>query len=167
MDQVESLLKTEEFHQRIREFIKANLRAYIPGFETADSVKEMPNDVEVAYSRPPKPNASDYDNQVADLERRVARAKQVHTCEHRRCLVPSKNRDFVCKRRALFEWSEEDYSMESGEWGMKHLYEYLNGWVPALTINVRCNNNGKLLTNGRDTNNIAFYITNYQTKKQG
>ena len=43
----------------------------------------------------------------------------------------------------------------------------MNAWVPALTVNVRCNNDVKLLTNCHDTMNISFYITTYQTKKQG
>ena len=50
---------------------------------------------------------------------------------------------------------------------MKPVYEFMNGWVPAFTMNTCCNNDGKLLTNSRDTMNISFYITTYQTKKQG
>ena len=43
----------------------------------------------------------------------------------------------------------------------------MNAWVPGITINARCNNNIKFLTNGRETSNISFYITAYSTKKQG
>ncbi|KIM66136.1 hypothetical protein SCLCIDRAFT_110680 [Scleroderma citrinum Foug A] len=50
---------------------------------------------------------------------------------------------------------------------MKRVYEFMNGWVPAFTMNAHCNNDGKLLTNSRDTTNISFYIMTYQTKKQG
>lgn len=56
---------------------------------------------------------------------------------------------------------------ESGNWAPKRLYEFMNGWVPALTVNVRCNNDGKLLTNGGDTRNITFYVSSYAAKKQG
>ena len=98
MDEIESLLKTEEFHQKVKDFIRANLRAYLPGFETADSIKEMPNDVEVRYSRPPNPDSPDYVAQVQDLEKHVAQVKQLHTCKYRRCLVSSKSGGFVCKR---------------------------------------------------------------------
>ncbi|KAJ8590526.1 hypothetical protein M405DRAFT_700228, partial [Rhizopogon salebrosus TDB-379] len=31
----------------------------------------------------------------------------------------------------------------------------------------RCNNDVKILTNGDDTKNLTFYVTAYQTKKQG
>ena len=56
---------------------------------------------------------------------------------------------------------------EAGEWGPKQLYAFMNGWVPGILINARCNNDGKLLTNGSDTKNITFYITSYAAKKQG
>ena len=34
-------------------------------------------------------------------------------------------------------------------------------------VNLRCNNDIKLLTNGSDTRNISFYVTAYAAKKQG
>ncbi|KAI0245122.1 hypothetical protein BJV78DRAFT_1141094, partial [Lactifluus subvellereus] len=46
-------------------------------------------------------------------------------------------------------------------------YGSLTGWNPAILVNARCNNDAKLLTNGRDTKNITYYITTYATKKQG
>lgn len=36
----------------------------------------------------------------------------------------------------------------------------------GILINARCNNDGKLLTNGKDTRNISFYTTLYSSKKQ-
>ena len=42
----------------------------------------------------------------------------------------------------------------------------MNRWVPGITINAHRNNDGKLLTNSRETTNISFYITDYQTKGQ-
>jgi len=97
MEEIEHLLKTEEFHQKVKDFIRANLRAYLPGFESADSIKEIPNEVEVAYSRPPNPDSPDYIAEVRHFERHVARAKQLHLCKYHRCLVPSKHGRFVCK----------------------------------------------------------------------
>ena len=38
---------------------------------------------------------------------------------------------------------------------------------PRLSVNARCNNNGKFLMNSEEAMNITFYITSYQTKKQG
>ena len=43
----------------------------------------------------------------------------------------------------------------------------MNGWIPGLLVNVRCNNDGKLLTNGEDTKAITAYTTMYLAKKQG
>jgi len=68
---------------------------------------------------------------------------------------------------APFPISPEDFVDSSGNWGPKRLYSNVNGWVPALTVNVRCNNNGKLLTSGNDMKNVAYYVTNYAAKKQG
>ncbi|KIO04280.1 hypothetical protein M404DRAFT_77749, partial [Pisolithus tinctorius Marx 270] len=47
------------------------------------------------------------------------------------------------------------------------LYKFMNAWNLGVTINVHCNNDIKLLTNSQETNNISFYVTAYQTKKQG
>jgi len=143
------------------------MRAYLPGLESADSVKVIPNEVEVAYSRPPNPNLPGYKDLLTDLERRVARSKNLHTCEVRRCLIPNKKGGLVCKRRAPFPTTEEDFFQEDGRWGPKRLYEFMNTWVPALTVNLRCNNDVKLLSNLCETMNVTYYITSYQTKKQG
>ena len=166
-EKIEELLRTEAFRARVKEFIRENIRAYLPGLDSADTIKNIPNEVEVAYSRPPKPNVAGYSDQLANVELRVARAKNLHTCELRRCLVPSKKGALVCKRRAPFQKSETDFVDEEGNWGPKRLHGYMNGWAPAITVNLRCNNDIKLLTNTRDTMNITYYITSYQTKKQG
>lgn len=77
------------------------------------------------------PNSKNYDQQVSAFEKKVARAKQVHTCEYRRCLVPSKNGSMRCKRRAPFPRADEDFITETGDWGMKRLFEYMNAWCPT------------------------------------
>ncbi|KAM6492123.1 hypothetical protein JOM56_005399, partial [Amanita muscaria] len=93
--------------------------------------------------------------------------EQVHTCKVRRCLVTDKHGRLKCKRRAPFECASEDFVTESGRWGPKRLYAYINTWVPGILVNVRCNNDGKFLTNGGDTKNITYYVTSYAAKKQG
>ena len=69
-----------------------------------------------------------------DLEQKVARNKQHHTCEIRHCLVMDKGGRFVCKQRAPFETANEDFIHENGHWGMKRLYEFINAWVPAIAV---------------------------------
>jgi hypothetical protein len=91
----------------------------------------------------------------------------VHTCKLRRCLFPDKHGFFTCKRRAPFRCASDDFVDENGDWGPKRLYAYINGWIPGITICLRCNNDGKLLTNGGDNKNITFYVTSYTAKKQG
>ena len=167
MDEMENFLKDADFRQRVKDFIKANLRAYLPGLESTESIREIPNEVDVAYARPPKPGAANYEEEIMNLERRVARLKNLHSCKPCRCLIPDKRRGLVCKCRAPFEKATDDFIHENGVWGPKQLYEFMNGWVPAITVNLRCNNDGKLLTNSKDTTNVTFYITAYQTKKQG
>jgi len=165
--EMEILLKQEHFRKQVTDFISANIRAYLPGMESADSISTIPNEVEVAYSRPPNPNAHRYDHLITDMERRVARTKNLHTCAPCRCLIPSKQGGLVCRRQAPFERSDMDFIHEDGKWGPKRLYEFMNAWCPALSVNLRCNNDIKLLTNAQDTMNITYYITSYQTKKQG
>ncbi|KAG6371122.1 hypothetical protein JVT61DRAFT_9882 [Boletus reticuloceps] len=92
---------------------------------------------------------------------------QVHTCKPRRCIVHDKHGNYYCKQHAPFPTSSVDSIDETGNWQIARQYEYLNGFVPHLAVNARCNNDAKLLTNGRDTLNVAFYVTSYQTKKQG
>jgi hypothetical protein len=166
-DELAELFKSEEFRGRVQAYIKANLRAYLPGLESLESVKAIPVEGDIAYSRPPNPNNPNYHEELADFELRLARNEQVHTCKLRRCLLPDKDGGYRCKRRAPFRCADEDFVTETGEWGSKRLYAYINGWIPGVLICGRCNNDGKFLTNGADTKNITFYVTSYTAKKQG
>ena len=166
-DELLQLLKTEEFRTRVVAFIKANIRSYVPGLESNESIKMVPKDSEIAYNRPPNPDDVDYDTNLKEFELRVARSEQVHTCKPRRCLIQDRDGQLRCKRRAPFNCSPNDFIMENGEWGSKRLHPYINAWNPGILVNARCNNDIKLLTNGADTRNISFYVTSYAAKKQG
>lgn len=160
------LLKTESFRSKVADFIRANVRAYLPGLESETSVASIPNEREIGYNRPPNPDEPSYVEQLGALELRVARSKQVHKCERRRCLVPDQNGVYVCKRGVPFECSPDEYVKENGEWCPKRLYSHVNGWNPAITVNLMCNNDCKIITNGHDTKNLTWYITGYAAKKQ-
>jgi hypothetical protein len=166
-DEMEELLKSAEFRDRIVAYIKANLRAYVPGLDSAESVKAIPVEKDIAYSRPINPDADDYDENLQSFERRLARAEQIHTCKVRRCLIPDKTGRLKCKRKAPFQCSSDDFVTETGEWGPKRLYGYTNGWIPGILLNARCNNDGKFLTNGHATKAITYYVSSYAAKKQG
>ncbi len=166
-DEMTARLKSTEFREKVVVFIKTNLRAYLPGLESSESVKAIPREKGLAYNRPPNPNDVDFPQRLADFELRLARSEQIHTCHPRRCLVQDKHGQIVCKRRAPFHVSEVDEIDEKGTWHPKRLHAYVNGWIPAILVNVRCNNDGKLLTNGEDTKNVTMYSTLYAAKKQG
>jgi Helitron helicase-like domain at N-terminus len=166
-DELLTLLKSEEFRARIIAYIQANIRSYLPGLESAESIRSVPRETEIGYNRPPEPDVDGYEQNLKSFERRLARSEQVHTCKFRRCLFPDRTGRLVCKRKAPFKCAEEDFIDESGAWGSKRLYPYINGWLPAVLICARCNNDIKLLTNGSDTRNILFYVTSYAAKKQG
>ena len=61
----------------------------------------------------------------------------------------------------------KDMINDLGNWGPKCLYAFMNTWVPLLSVNIQCNDDGKLLTSRADMKNILFYITLYSAKKQG
>lgn len=160
------LLKEEAFRSRVVAYIKANIRSFTAGLESRTDIKKTPNEADIAFSRPLHPDSPSFAADLPAYERRLARSQQVHTCDMNRCLVPMRNGRYRCKRRAPFDLSPEDTVDERGSWKSKRTYPYLNGWMPAVLHNVRCNNDVKLLTNGADTKNCSFYITSYAAKKQ-
>jgi hypothetical protein len=164
--EINHLLDTPEYRQRVTAYIKENIRAYLPGLESKESIDSMRNESDIAFSRPPNPADVDWKKQVSAFECRVARAMQYHTCAPRRCLIPNAHGQYVCKRRAPFETSETDTVEKDGKVLVKRLYENINAWNPAILVNIRCNNDIKFLSNGSDTKNISFYITSYAAKKQ-
>jgi hypothetical protein len=160
------MLKSEDFRTKVAAFIHTNLRAYLPGLESAEAVNVIPREKEITFNRPPHPDSESYREELEDFELRLARTEQIHTCCLQRCLVKDKNGRLYCKRRAPFEISEQSFIEENGRWHQKRLYEYVNGWIPGILVNARCNNDGKLVTNGEDTKNLLMYTTLYAAKKQ-
>lgn len=166
-EEMEELLKSADFRDRVVTYIHANIRSYAPGLDSAESLALIPNNREVGYSRLPNPNAPNYDILLKQDEILLARVEQLHTCKPHHYLVSDKFGHIQCKRRAPFPCSKEDFVHENGEWGSKWLHGYINGWIPGILVNARCNNDGKLLTNGGNTKNITYYVTTYAAKKQG
>jgi hypothetical protein len=155
-DEIMELLKSEQFCARVTDFICQNLRAYVPGLESAESMKAIPRQKNIAYNRPVNPDAADYDQQLADF--RLARYKQIHTCRFHQCLVQDQTGGYRCKRRVPFELSEVDSIDEDGNWHQKHVYAYVNGYIPGILVNGRCNNDGKLVTHSSDMKKVAVHI---------
>ena len=165
-DQMIKLLKSEDFCLKVTFYIQTNLCAYLPGLENSETVKSIPKTRDIAYSRPPNPDSPEYEKQLSEFELHLAHVEQLHTCQLRRCLVPDKSGQLRCKQRAPFICSPDNFVDKNGNWRQKRMYGYMNGWVPGVLVNGRCNNNGKLLTNGHDTCQVTFYTTVYTAKKQ-
>ncbi|THG97984.1 hypothetical protein EW026_g4134 [Hermanssonia centrifuga] len=160
-DELKDLFKAEAFQTKVKNYIRANIRAYKPGLDSEESIKAILTDPNIGYCRPPDPGSRTYKDDIDQLELRLARSLQVHTCKVRRCLRPNKHGKQECKRKAPWQCSDDNFVNERGEWGPKRKCGYVNGWHPAILVNARCNNDCKLLTNGADTKNITFYVTGH------
>jgi len=166
-DRLAELLRSDGFRDRIRCFLRNNCRASIDGINTQQDLDAVPSCADVAYSRPPNPSSATYDDEGAALERTVACTKQRHKCSMATCLRATSSGALVCKRRAPWPLAEEDTVAPDGRYTIRRCLPYLNAWNPAITRNLRCNNDLKVLTNGQHTRGVTFYVSMYATKKQG
>ena len=134
-EDMERYLRMESFRQKIQQYIKANIRAYVPGMESEETVKAIPTRTDIAFSRPPNPDHPNYDHEVGKFEAQLARTEQIHVCKTNRCLKRSIKGGWKCKRRAPFSCQADDFITEDGAWGPKRLYGYVNAWNPDILVN--------------------------------
>jgi len=87
--QMLELLKSEQFRNRLCQFIQANIRAHFQGLDRSAVEK---------YSRPPAPSSPTLIEELSNLEATVARSTQVHTCSQHTCLKISCTGVKHCKR---------------------------------------------------------------------
>ena len=165
-EEMKEVLKDEAFRQKASEFIKANLKAYVPGLESEESVKEIPKDKDVLCGRPLDPSDGDLDKALDILEQKLARMQQIHKCRVGSCLENVRG-GLKCKRKAPFPISEDDGVDETGAWRQKRLYGAVNGWAKYVLLLLRCNNDCKLVPSGDDAMSLVMYLTAYLAKKQG
>jgi|SRR5882762_1364654 hypothetical protein len=161
---MKELLAKESFRRKVAEFIQSNIRSDIGG-ASARQIKEMTSQDSVSFARPVDPRGANYAVRSRESEMLLARSVQVHKCSTDTCLRTVKGQ-LVCKRNAPFDLATEDWIDEHGSWGSKRLYGYVNAWSPPILQTVRCNGDIKLITNGAETKNMGFYISNYVAKKQ-
>jgi Helitron helicase-like domain at N-terminus len=164
--EMQSLLQGAPFRQRIIRFIEENIRAHLDAFG-AEEIRSTRADSTFPYSRPPNPDDEDWSVQVEKMERHAIRSQQIHTCTKNTCLVKRHGNEIVCKRRAPWELHNGNSIDPLGNWHSKRTYGYINSYCPTVSVNVRCNNDIKLITNGEETKAVTWYTTGYQTKKQG
>lgn len=162
-NKMQSKLKDDTFRQKVREYISKVVKADIDDKLTED-VLRMPTLNTASYSRPIDPHSLTREQQQ-EVENRLARTLQFHTCSPRSCLRLKRGR-YSCKRRAPFPTASSAWINEEGEWGPKRTCDRLNNWNPPMLHCLRANNDIKIITNGRLTAKLTFYITSYATKKQ-
>ncbi|KAH7926341.1 hypothetical protein BV22DRAFT_1009279 [Leucogyrophana mollusca] len=160
-----TLLQSEEFRGRMCNYIRHNIRAHLDGLDE-EEIAKMRRETQLPYHRPPDPDSQHWKDEMSALERRVVRAQQVHVCTRASCLRFNVHGKLACKRRAPWELSDSEYVDEFGKWKPKRTYGFINNYCPAISTTLCCNNDMKLITNGRDTKDTAWYTTDYQTKKQ-
>ena len=160
---MKDLLLSEHFREKMKQFIAANIRADIPN-SPGPAVLSIPRQSSVAFSRPVDPWKPHYASKRTEAEKRIARTVQVHQCSQA-CMKLSGTR-MVCKRKAPFPLANDDWVEATGKSGPKRTYGYLNNWCPPILQCIRANHDIKLITNGAETKDIAWYITHYVAKKQ-
>lgn len=161
--EMKQLLLTEEFRDRVKHFIAANICRDVSDMD-APSILSTPRDPVVTFSRPIDPCLPDYETLSHAAKIKTARTVQVHDCSH--ACLKLKNGHWLCKRRAPFPLASEPWIDSHGNWGPKRRYGYTNSFCPVLLQALRCNHDIKLVTNGEETKNISWYITKYVAKKQ-
>jgi hypothetical protein len=159
-------LENANFRNHITKFAKENIKAHIDGLDEA-AIKAMPRETQISYSRPPDPDSDDWDEEFNDRLRRVVRSQQVHTCTRSTCLRYDRHGHLTCKRRAPWTISEHDEVDDRGNYVIQRIYPFINSFCPAVSVAMACNNDIQLLTNGEETKHIMWYLTTYQSKKQG
>lgn len=156
-------LSSPDFWHAIKCFIAHNIHADFPDIHGADILK-LPRQSKVAFSRPIDPRQPYYAYESGEAEKRIARTVQLHRCGP--ACMRMVNDHFTCKRRAPFPLAVEDWIDENGDWGPCRTNGYLNSWNPSVLQCLRANHDIKLITNGKETKHIAWYVTHYSTKKR-
>ena len=161
--EMKECLSSEEFRDCIKAFIDQNIRADFADVHGAD-ISALPRQTNVAFSRPIDPRQPHYEEESREAEKRIARTVQLHRCGPA-CMRMVNDR-LGCKRRAPFALATDNWIDENGDWGPRRTNGYLNSWNPALLQCLRANHDIKLVTNGKETKHIAWYVTHYATKKR-
>ncbi|KAJ3572998.1 hypothetical protein NP233_g2711 [Leucocoprinus birnbaumii] len=162
--EVAAVLQNPTFRERVRAFIRAHISADVGNMD-AEEFLRLPRQPDISYSRPLDPSDPDFEVQCKEREMLLARSVQVHKCSTNTCLRTIKGR-LVCKRRAPFELSSREWITPDGRWGPKRTCGYVNNYNRCILQLLRANHDIKLVTNGAETRDISWYITNYAAKKQ-
>ena len=162
-DEMLELLSQSDFREKIALYINHNIRTHLEGFDE-EYVKNNQRERHVSFSRPPDPRNVNWEVEKKEMEWKLARAYQVHVCKTSTCLRRNREGELVCKRHAPWPLVERTIVHASGILDLRRSYQFLNGYSPAILVCLRCNNDVKLVIYGKDTKNLGWYLTNYQSK---
>ena len=95
-DEMLELLTRDDFRQRIALYIEHIVRTHLDGFDE-EYVRNTDCERHISYSRPPNPIDCNWANDITDMERKLARAHQVHVCKTSTCLRRNKKGELECK----------------------------------------------------------------------
>lgn len=164
--EMKTFLKNSDFRERMTSYIKANIRAHVDGYDE-EMTTTMPRETHLSYGRPPNPDGEDWKEKMKDLELRLVRLLQTHTCKRAMCLRPDKHGRMVCKRRAPWPLSNFTLVDEDGTVVIQRTHPFVNCYCPSPLVSLRCNNDIQALTNGEETRDSLWYSASYSTKNQG
>ena len=166
VEDMHKLLETESFQEWIQNFIQANTKVHMDGLDK-EIVKHLLWETQLTYSCPPNPDDENWVEQLTDKLHWVVCSQQIHTCTWMICLYFNKYGQLVCKCCAPWELSVEDEIKADSQYKPQRRIAYMNNFCPSISVILCCNNDIKLLTNGSDMKHCMWYLTSYQSKKQG
>ena len=79
------LLTQSDFREKIVRYIERNIRTHLNGFDE-QYVNSSECERHISFSRPPNPRDPNWKTQKEIMERKLARAHQVHVCKTSTCL---------------------------------------------------------------------------------
>ena len=162
-DEMLELLTQSQFREKIATYIDHNIRTHLDGFDE-EYVANSEREPHISFSRPPNPANDNWASERKIMERKLARAHQVHVCKPSTCLRRNRQGEWICKRRAPWPLVERTIVHATGVLDLRRTYPFLNGYSPAVLICLRCNNDFKMVIYGEDTKDLNGYLTNYQNK---
>ncbi|KAJ3885392.1 hypothetical protein GG344DRAFT_82761 [Lentinula edodes] len=156
-------LQSEPFRKKVANFIATNITADV-GLDT-QALMKVQTKPSISFNRPLSPSDPQYSVKRVEQQKLLTHALQLHQCAVGRCLIVKGGRQ-VCKNRAPWPLSKDNFIRSDGEWGMVRSVGYVNAFNGTIQETHLCNNDIKLITNGEETKDMTFYFTAYASKKQ-
>ncbi|KAG1779208.1 hypothetical protein EV702DRAFT_1195708 [Suillus placidus] len=137
--EMKELLQSDVFRAKVASFIARNIQGHHSEV-SSESLKTLPRQSAVSYSRPPDPRSRNFSSDKQNTTRNL--------------------------RRALFALAKDAWIDSEGHWGPKRTMGAMNNWNLVILLATRANHDIKLITDGEETKDIGFYISMYAAKNQ-